>query len=89
MLDERLLTPCRFPYRARNFVSHSLADQTSMTRFIRDNWQLGQMGPQSFDALAGPILNMFDFNFANDRNRNLDRQLILDPSSGEPVSPSR
>jgi len=75
------------PFAKRNFVSHSLADQTSITRFIEDNWQLGQIGDQSFDALAGPILNLFDFRGWDD-DRAFDRILILDPSSGEPVRPT-
>ncbi|MGA3292764.1 MAG: alkaline phosphatase family protein [Candidatus Acidiferrales bacterium] len=73
------------PFAKRNYVSHSLADQTSITRFIEDNWQLGQIGDQSFDALAGPILNLFDFRSGDD-DRSFDRVLILDPSTGEPLS---
>jgi phospholipase C len=41
------------PYAKRNFVSHALNDLTSVTRFIEDNWDLGRLGDQSFDALAG------------------------------------
>jgi phospholipase C len=74
------------PYAKKNFVSHSLADQTSITRFIEDNWSLGQIGDQSFDAFAGPILNLFDFS-AVDRDSEFGRTLILDPSTGEPLGP--
>jgi phospholipase C len=77
------------PLAKRNFISHSLADQTSITRFIEDNWQLGQIGDQSFDALAGPITNLFDFKLVFDPNRDFDRQLILDPSTGEPAERGR
>jgi len=31
----------------------SAASQASITRFIEDTWQLGQIGDQSFDATAG------------------------------------
>lgn len=72
------------PFAKENFVSHSLADQTSITRFTEDNWGLGLL-PNSgaFDAFAGSILDMFDFVHAGGQDR--DRTLILDPDSGEPV----
>jgi phospholipase C len=73
------------PYAKPNFVSHSLADQTSIMRFIEDNWQLGQIGNQSFDGISGSILDLFDFN-AGDRDE-FGRILILDPSTGEPLGP--
>ena len=75
------------PYAKKNFVSHSLADQTSITRFIEDNWQIGQIGNQSFDALAGSILNLFDFD-TRAYDDDFGRALILDPNSGEPIGPS-
>jgi phospholipase C len=75
------------PYAKRNFVGHSLIDQTSITRFIEDNWQLGQLGNQSFDAEAGPIVNLFDFN-ATDNFLDFGRILILDDTTGEPLGPS-
>jgi phospholipase C len=37
-------------------MSHS-----SILRFIEDNWKLGRIGDQSFDALAGTLNNLFDF----------------------------
>ena len=63
-----------------NFVDHTLTDQTSVIRFIEDNWVGGtRLGAGSFDALAGTINNMFDFR------RMRDTRLFLDPSTGEPV----
>jgi phospholipase C len=35
--------------------------QTSITRFIEDNWSLGRIGGGSFDAIANPINAMFNF----------------------------
>jgi phospholipase C len=70
------------PYSKQNFVAHTVADQTSITRFIEDNWSLGRLGNQSFDALAGPIRDLFDFHTLP---IFFDRALILDPDSGEPV----
>jgi phospholipase C len=49
------------PYAKQNYVSHALTDTSSILRFIEDNWDLGRIGDQSFDALAGSILDSFDF----------------------------
>ncbi len=57
---------------------HTVADQSSIIRFIEDNWALGRIGDQSFDAIAGSIMNMFDFHAYGG-----GRQLILDPDSGQ------
>jgi phospholipase C len=65
------------PFAKENFVDHSITDQTSILRFIEDNWRLGRIGNQSFDALAGSLSNMFDFS----SHRNSAR-LFLDPSTG-------
>jgi phospholipase C len=73
------------PYAKENFVAHTVADQSSITRFIEDNWQTGQIGNQSFDAIAGSILNLFDFSSAGDLFRTSDRVLILNPDTGEPI----
>ncbi|HYL59706.1 MAG TPA: alkaline phosphatase family protein [Candidatus Acidoferrales bacterium] len=67
------------PYARRNFVDHTITDQTSITRFVEDNWSLGRIGGGSFDAIAGPLSNMFDFS-----GRRHTRPLFLDPDSGEP-----
>ena len=64
------------PWARRNFVDHSLTDQSSLLRFVEDNWGLGQL-ENSSDAVAGPVNAMFDFEHARS-----DR-LILDPLTGE------
>jgi phospholipase C len=66
------------PFARRNFVDHSITDQSSILKFIEDNWSLGRIGNQSFDAIAGSIEGMFDF-----RHGRLDGRLILDPTTGE------
>jgi phospholipase C len=63
-----------------NVVDHSVTDQSSVLRFIEDNWYLGQIGNQSFDALAGPLNNMFDFT-----GLVRARRLFLSPTTGEPL----
>ena len=65
------------PYAKKNFVDNTLTDQSSVLRFIEDNWNLGRVGNQSFDALAGSLTNMFAFN---DRDGG---RLILNPQTGE------
>jgi len=50
------------PYAKRNFVDHTLTDQSSIIRFIEDNWGLPRIGDQSFDERAGTIEKMFDFS---------------------------
>lgn len=61
-----------------NFVDHMLIDQSSILRFIEDDFGLGQVGGGSSDAYAGSVLNLFDFS------QNGSAKLILDPSTGEP-----
>jgi phospholipase C len=66
------------PFARRNFVDHSLTDQTSVLRFIEDNWLHGErVGGGSFDALAGSMNAMFDFSHPD------ARPLILDRSTGQ------
>jgi hypothetical protein len=50
---------------ALNLVSgqtHTLTDQSSVLRFIEDNWKTGRIGGGSFDALAGSLSGLFDFS---------------------------
>jgi phospholipase C len=73
------------PWARKNFVDHSVTDQTSVLRFIEDNWLQGQrIGQGSFDAITNSITQMFDFSQDNQENGFL----FLDPSTGEPVSQS-
>jgi phospholipase C len=69
------------PYAKQNFVDDTLTDQTSVLKFIEDNWQLGRIGDQSMDAKAGSLGNMFDFSPSDARAP----KVFLDPASGEVV----
>jgi phospholipase C len=70
------------PYARRNYVDHALTDQTSILRFIEDNWLHGaRVGQGSFDAIAGSITGMFDFQHPDASH------YLLDPSTGEPLQP--
>ncbi|MGA2741513.1 MAG: alkaline phosphatase family protein [Bryobacteraceae bacterium] len=70
------------PWAKSNFVDHSVTDQTSVLRFIEDNWLNGQrIGGGSFDALANSLAGMLDFTTM--RNAGT---YILDSGSGLVVS---
>jgi phospholipase C len=67
-------------YAKENFVEHTVTDQSSITRFIEDNWDVGRIGTGSFDAIAGPLTNMLDFSHFRPEH------LILDAGTGEPAA---
>ena len=70
------------PWARRNYVDHSVSDQSSITRFIEDNWlDSRRLGGGSFDATAGKLNPMFDFDDPFAENR----RLFLDESTGEPA----
>jgi phospholipase C len=67
------------PWAKGNFVDHTITDQTSILRFVEDNWLRGErIGEGSFDTIANSLDNMFDFN----RMGN-DGEFILNPSTGQ------
>jgi phospholipase C len=68
------------PYAKRNYVDHAVTDQSSILRFIEDNWLDGQRIPGSFDALAGKLNGMFKFHEPAE-----DSPYWLDPTTGEPT----
>jgi phospholipase C len=66
------------PWARQNFVDHTVTDQTSILRFIEDNWLGGErIGQGSFDGIANSISQMFDF--ARYRPNGV---LFLNPSNG-------
>lgn len=71
------------PYAKQNFVDHTVTDQTSILKFIEDNWKLGQIGNGSYDTVANSLNNMFDFSHGPSH-----KKLFLDPTTGQPVSAS-
>jgi phospholipase C len=58
------------PFARDNYVDHTVADQTSILRFIEDNFNLGRIDavPKSvaqggsFDQVAGSLNSLFDFD---------------------------
>ncbi len=69
------------PWAKQNFVDHGVTDQTSIIRFIEDNWSTGRIGDYSFDSLAGDLTPMFDF-----KREEVAPRLFLDPATGLPIS---
>jgi phospholipase C len=67
------------PWAKRNFVAHTISDQSSIIKFVEDNWQLPRISG-SFDAIAGSLDNMFNFG----RRGGKTRPLFLDPTTGQP-----
>jgi phospholipase C len=78
---ERLPLLVISPFAKENHVDHTLVDQTSVLRFIEDNWNLPRLGHGSFDHEAGSLLGMFDF--AHPR----DDVLMLNHLTGNPNRP--
>ena len=71
------------PWAKSNFVDHTMTDQSSILRFVEDNWLGGERIDGGFDTIANPINNMFDFSHFGNGGR-----FILDSSSGEVVEDS-
>jgi phospholipase C len=69
------------PFAKKNYVDHAVTDQSSILRFIEDNWNLGRIGSGSTDAIAGSLNGLFDFD---DRGRAT--KLILNPATGQVVN---
>jgi phospholipase C len=66
------------PWARRNFVDHTVTDQSSILRFVEDNWLAAErVGAGSFDTIANPINHMFNFEHPENSGR-----FNLDPSSG-------
>jgi phospholipase C len=67
------------PWAKTDFVDHSITDQSSIIRFIEDNWLSGQrVGNGSFDAIANSITQMFKFTAIRSNG-----VLFLNPTTGE------
>jgi phospholipase C len=63
-------------YAKSNYIDHRMTDQSSIIRFIEDNWRLGRIGGDSNDAKAGSLFGFFDFD------RHAPR-VVLDATTGQ------
>ncbi len=70
------------PWAKENYVDSTLTDQSSILRFIEDNWRLGRIGGDSSDAEAGTLENAFDFSSGAPHAP----KVILDETTGEVIS---
>jgi len=68
------------PYAKTNYVDHAITDQTSVLKFVEDNWKVGTIGDQSFDAKAGSLDGMFNF-----KSWPKVAPYQLDPNTGQPT----
>ncbi|MGH9410726.1 MAG: phospholipase C [Vicinamibacterales bacterium] len=70
------------PWAKMNYIDHAITTQSSVLRFIEDNWLKGErLDGGSFDATAGTFQSMFDFHGAGAAAR-----VYLDEAQGTPVS---
>ena len=67
------------PYAKENYVSHALTDQTSILRFIEDNWLGGSASVRS-RSTTSPARSP---TCSTSRRPNM-RRLRLDPATGLP-----
>jgi phospholipase C len=65
------------PYAKQNYVDGSLTDQSSITKFVEENWGLGPVSSTSMDNVAGSLNGMFNFGGPT------APKVFLDPSTGE------
>jgi phospholipase C len=87
------------PFARRNYVDHTATDQTSVLRFIEDNFTLGRIDAASgksvaqggsFDQVAGSLDSLFSFDQDEDGGHGGhgdrdSRRLLLDANTGEPA----
>jgi phospholipase C len=68
------------PWARSNFVDSHITTQTSIIRFVEDNWNLGRISG-SADAISGSIDSMFAFHAKSAPSGTL----LLDPTTGQPL----
>jgi len=67
------------PWARRNYVDGTFTEQSSITKFIEENWNLGKIGTGSLDATSGTLENMFDFTRSDPRSP----AILLNDETGE------
>ena len=85
------------PWAKQNYIDHTFSDQSSVIKFIEENWGVGGLGDGAFESLSGlqadgsqaaptaanpgDLMSMFDFN-PNDQRAPA---IILNDQTGEIV----
>jgi phospholipase C len=75
------------PWAKSNAVDTTLTDQSSITKFVQDNWGLPRIDG-SFDAVAGSLDGLFDFGARHGRGAGNPPNVApfrLDPVTGQPI----
>jgi phospholipase C len=78
------------PWSKQNYVDHTLTDQSSIIRFVEENWGVSGI-PGSMDSKAGSLAGMFDFAAKEGAGNaygtapNKD-PFILSPATGKPAA---
>jgi phospholipase C len=83
------------PWARQNYIDHTFTDQSSVIKFIEENWGVGGLGGGAFESLSGlqsngsqaapgssnlgDLMSMFDFN-PSDRRAPA---IMLDDQTGE------
>jgi phospholipase C len=70
------------PWSKSNFVDNTLIDQSSVVKFIEQNWNVPALGNGAADTPAGSLMSMFDFSHNGPQNG----RLFLSPTTGEPIT---
>jgi phospholipase C len=70
------------PWARSNFVDNTFIDQSSVVKFIEQNWTLPALGDGAADGAAGSLQSMFDFSRGGPQNG----KLFLNPTTGEPIT---
>jgi phospholipase C len=65
------------PYAKPNFVDHTLTDQTSVVKFIEQNWGVPALGNGSSETTAGDLTGMLDLQHPQTTG------LLLNPDGSE------
>jgi phospholipase C len=72
------------PWARTNAVGHTTTDQSSILRFVEDNWGLGRI-PGSYDAIAGSLNGLFAFDGRRSGEPPHHGVLFLNPTTGQPI----
>jgi phospholipase C len=72
------------PFSKTNFVDHTTTVQSSILRFIEDDWQTSRTGNFSFDDKAGNLNDLLTFTDSANGNKQRWQRAVPGPSTGKP-----
>ncbi|WP_405748700.1 alkaline phosphatase family protein [Streptomyces sp. NBC_01411] len=73
------------PYGKVNKIDHTRTEQTSVIKFVEENWHTGRIGDHSFDTRAGSLAGMLDFRHPNGQQVLLNKDGSV--KSAGPIRP--